>query len=357
MFKFFKKNRNLYEPPGYKERPKPDEEKEWKKGDITFITYNKKEYKVKKNVDIDNLKSIEYEEKYNYWIHINSTSDITLINNLSQIFNLHDLVIEDIISNNQRSKIENWDQYLFMVMKFIQFSEKDSSFTNKELNMILKENVLISFQDEDIEFYNPILNRVSNEKGNIRKYDITYLFYALKDLLIDHSFLVLEKIDDILEHIEDIIVSDPEPEHLEGLYDTKKDLIMIRKSIWPLRDILNKILRGDYEIFDDNMMLYYRDLYDHVIQIIDIVESFRDVVSGQIDLYMSSVSNKMNQVMQFLTIVGTIFIPLTFIAGVYGMNFKFMPELDWKYSYPAVWAVMIGVTLIMIYIFKKKDWF
>ncbi|TYB30639.1 MAG: magnesium/cobalt transporter CorA [Candidatus Mcinerneyibacterium aminivorans] len=357
MFKYFKKKRNLYEPPGYnREDDKNDNLGLRDKAEITLIKYNEKKYEIYEDVEVEELKSLE-KNKFNYWVYVNSTYDSKVIKGISDTFGFHDLVIEDIISNNQRSKIEDWNDYIFMVMKFVEFIESEASFSNKEINMILKENILFTFHNNNLKFFEPISTRIENQTGNIRKYGVSYLFYALKDFLVDHSFLVLEKIDDILEDIEDIIVENPETKYLEKLYDTKKDLIMIRKSIWPLRDILNKIVRGDFELFDENAILYYRDLYDHVIQIIDIVESFRDVVSGQIDLYMSSISNKMNKVMQFLTVIGTIFIPLTFIAGVYGMNFKYMPELEWKFSYPVVWGVMIIITLIMLLIFKKKKWF
>ena len=353
MFKFFKKKKNIGNFPG--DLDLTAKKTRDFKTKISFIRYNDKEFQIDEDIKI-----AEIEEKFNErdinWIHINNSYDYNIISQLGEKFDIHNLVVEDILNDNQRSKIEKWENYIFMVIDIITTENDKNNFFNDQLNIIFKKNLLITFNNKNINFFEPILKRIKTNVGYIRKKNISYLFYALKDFVVDNYFLVMERINDSLECLEDELIEGTSDNYLHRVYDIKKELIQLRKGSWPLRDIINKILRGDFELIDDDIRIFYRDLYDHVIQTIDVIESFRDVISGLIDLYMSSVSNKMNKIMQFLTIIGTIFIPLTFIAGIYGMNFKFMPELEWEYGYLFAWGLMGGITFIMILIFKKKKW-
>jgi len=323
---------------------------------FTFIQYDKKDITIKKELDFDSFNRFDLQDKIN-WLHINTTHDEEVLTKVGDYFGLHDLLLEDIQADNQRPKIEEFENVLFIVISIFENVEEQEGLNTDQLNIVFTENCLITFQNSDIDFYKPLLDRLKNKKSNIRQQNEEYLLYALKDFIVDRYFVVLEGISQDLENIERDIIEEPDSQEMQQIYDLKKELIAFRKSAWPLREIVNKILRDDFEKIDyQKIELYYHDLYDHIIQVMDIIESLRDVLSGLLDLYMSSVSNKMNKVMQFLTIIGTIFIPLTFIAGIYGMNFKYMPELNWEFGYPLIWLIMLIITGIMLMVFKKKDW-
>ena len=323
---------------------------------LTFIQYDKEDITIKNEVDFESFNQFDLQDKIN-WLHINTTYDEEILTKIGDYFDLHDLLLEDIQTDYQRPKIEEFENVFFIVINIFENVEEKEDINTDQLNIVFTDDCLITFQNSDIDFYSPLLARLKNKKSNIRQQAREYLLYALKDFIVDRYFVVLEKINQKLENIERDIIEDPDSQEMQEIYDLKKNLIAFRKSAWPLREIVNKILRDDFEKIDyQKIELYYHDLYDHIIQVMDIIESLRDVLSGLLDLYMSSVSNKMNKVMQFLTIIGTIFIPLTFIAGIYGMNFKYMPELNWEFGYPLIWLIMLIITGIMLMVFKKKDW-
>ena len=289
------------------------------------------------------------------WIHVTGLHSVAAVERLGQCFSLHPLVLEDILNTNQRPKLEDYGEYNFIVVKAI-YRQKDGEFATEQVSIILGSNYVISFQESEDDLFAPVRERIRGGKGRIRRMGPDYLAYALMDTIIDNYFVLLEDLGEKIELMEERLVFEPDRQMLSQIYSLKTDMLFMRKSIWPLREIVNSLERGDSKLFRDSTLLYMRDVYDHTIQVIDTLETYRDMVSGMLDIYLSSVSHKLNEVMKVLTIISTIFIPLTFLAGVYGMNFKYMPELEWQWGYPLTWAVMIGSALMMVRYFRIKKW-
>ncbi|MDH3835373.1 MAG: magnesium/cobalt transporter CorA, partial [Desulfobacteraceae bacterium] len=212
------------------------------------------------------------------------------------------------------------------------------------------------FQEIQGDVFKTVRERIRKPKTRIRKAGCDYLAYALIDAVVDNYFLILEKLGENIETLEEDLLENPSPETLQTLHEMKREMIYLRKQIWPIREMINSLVKGETSLVNESTSLFFRDIYDHTIQIIDTIESFRDILSGMLDIYLSTLSNKMNEVMKVLTIIATIFIPITFVAGIYGMNFKFMPELEWRWGYVMVWAIIVVVVGIMIGFFKKKQW-
>jgi magnesium transporter len=264
--------------------------------------------------------------------------------------------MEDIINREQRPKIDDLENYLFLVLKMLQYDEKEQKIKFEQVSLILGSTYVISFQEREGDVFNIIRKRIKEGKGRIRKMDSDYLAYSLIDAIVDNYFSILEKIGERIEDIEGEVITNPSPETLQSIYSLKRDLIFLRKSVWPLREVITKMERGEIKLITKPTELFLRDVYEHTIQVIDTIESFRDMISGLLDIYLSSISNKMNEVMKVLTIIATIFIPLTFIAGIYGMNFQNMPELGWHWGYFIVLCVMLVIGITMIIYFKRKNW-
>lgn len=290
------------------------------------------------------------------WINIDGLHDIGLIERVGKHFGLHPLVLEDIVHTDQRPKIEDHGDHLFLVLTLLQYDKVTKEVKGEQLSLIIGSNFVISFQERVGDFFDPVRARIRNGKGRIRKMKADYLAYALVDAAVDHYFAILEKLGERIEGMEGELVADPKPEKLQEIHSLKRELIYLRKSVWPLREVISTLEREESSLIQDSTALFLRDLYDHTIQVIDTVETFRDMVAGLLDIYLSSVSNRMNEVMKVLTLVATIFIPLTFIAGIYGMNFEFMPELKWHWGYPAVCLIMVFVVVAMVSFFKRKRW-
>jgi len=252
--------------------------------------------------------------------------------------------------------MEDFEDHLFVTVKMIYFDDKKNDIEAEQLSIIFGPNFVISFQEKEGDIFNPIRDRIRKARGRIRKMKADYLAYALLDTIVDHYFIVLEKLGEKIEGMEEELVAKPTPETLQSIHTLKRELIFLRKSIWPLREVVNVLERGESSLIHKSTGIYLRDVYDHTIQVVDTVETFRDMVSGMLDIYLSSVSNRMNEVMKVLTIVATIFIPLTFLAGVYGMNFKHMPELELPWGYPGLLVLMIAVGLTMVAYFRSKKW-
>ncbi len=308
------------------------------------------------------LKSIDeclpYKDKTTTtWINIDGLHEVDVIEKIGQGFGLHPLILEDILSTGQRPKIDDLEDYLFIILMMISFDEEDGELKAEQFSIVLGPDYLISFQEKVGDVFDFVRERLRKGRGRIRKMGPDYLFYALLDAIVDNYFVVLEKIAEEVEELEEKIVTEPGPQTLQTIYQLKREMIFFRKSIWPLREIISSLERRDSVLIQEKTSIFLKDVYDHTIQVIDTVETFRDMVSGMLDVYLSSVSNRMNEVMKVLTVIATIFIPLTFLAGVYGMNFKYMPELDIHWAYPVVWSVMLVIGLIMFIYFKRKRWF
>ncbi len=290
------------------------------------------------------------------WINVDGLHDVEVIKKLGDCFEIHPLVLEDIVNTDQRPKMEDFEKYIFFVLKMLYIDDKTHEIQSEQVSLILGQNYVISFQERIGDVFNVVRERIRKGKGRIRKTGTDYLAYSLIDAIIDNYFIILERIGEKVETIEQDVVSAPEPEILQQIYNLKREMIYLRKSVWPFREVINGLLREESKLIKKETQAYLRDLYDHTIQVIDTIETFRDMISGMLDIYMTSVSNKMNEVMKVLTIFAAIFIPLTFVAGIYGMNFQNMPELSLPWAYPAVWIVIIGVGVFLLFYFKHKRW-
>jgi magnesium transporter len=290
------------------------------------------------------------------WINVSGLHQVDIIEKMGDYFGLHPLVLEDILNTEHHPKIEDHVDYLFVVLKMVRFDEESSEIRAEQVSIVLGPNFVISFEEQEGEVFNHLRDRIKNRKGRVRKMKVDYLAYCLLDVIIDQYFIILEKLGERIVILEEELISEPEPATLQQLYTLKRELLFLRRSAWPLREVVNELEKGECPLIDDSTAIYLRDVYDHTIRVIDTIEIFRDMVTGMFEVYLSSVSNKMNEVMKVLTIIATIFIPLTFIAGIYGMNFRYMPELEWHWGYPLLWFVMISVAGLMLVSFRKKRW-
>ncbi|VVB52012.1 Cobalt/magnesium transport protein CorA [uncultured archaeon] len=290
------------------------------------------------------------------WINIDGLHQVDIIEKIGKKFDFHPLLLEDILNTEQRPKIEDFETHIYIVLKMLYYDDKTNEITSEQISIIFGHNFVISFQEKEGDIFDPVRERIRTGKGRTRKMGPDYLSYSLMDFIVDSYFSILEKMGENIEDVEETMITDPKPATLHGIHSLKRKMISLRKSVWPLRDVLSALERSDSLLIREPTRIYLKDVYDHTIQVIDTVETYRDVLSGMLDVYLSSISNKMNEIMKVLTIIATIFIPLTFIAGVYGMNFEFMPELRWRWGYPAIWAVMICVGISMLVYFRKKKW-
>ncbi|MFH1868799.1 MAG: magnesium/cobalt transporter CorA, partial [Candidatus Omnitrophota bacterium] len=317
-------------------------DKREEKPQISIFDYNQENFQEKHAKDVEECFPFK-ESPTVTWINIDGIHDMDIIERIGSHFGIHHLMLEDIVNTAQRPKFEDAENYIFIVLKMLYFNERENEIQSEQVSLILGHNSVISFQEKEGDIFNPIRERIRNAKGRIRKSGADYLAYTLIDSVVDNYFLILERIGDQIEDMEDELVSNPIPEKLQVIQSLKRDTIFLRKAVWPLREIISGLQRSESKLIKKQTAVYLRDLYDHTIQVIDTIESLRDIVAGMIDIYMSSLSNKMNDVMKVLTIIATIFIPITFIAGVYGMNFNpevsifNMPELNSKYGYISVW--------------------
>jgi len=291
------------------------------------------------------------------WVNIDGLHDVKVMEKVGKHFGLHALVLEDILNTEQRPKIEDFDDHIFVVLKMLYYDETDGEIRAEQISVILGSNFVLSFQERVGDIFNPLRERIRGAKGRVRKMGPDYLAYNLLDAIVDNYCVVLEKLGEQIEGMEEELVSNPTPDTLQRIHSLKREMIFLRKSVWPLREVVSRLERGESELIKDSTGIYLRDVYDHTIQVIDTIETYRDMLSGMLDIYLSSISNRMNQVMKVLTIIATIFIPLTFVAGIYGMNFEYMPELKWHWFYPkAFWLVMLGVAALMLVYFRRKKW-
>ncbi len=323
---------------------------------ISIFSYGEHGLHEDRSDTLDAVFSFKGQEEGTCWIDVEGVHQVDAIRILGESYNLHPLVLEDIVSTLQRPKVEDYDDYLFVVVKML-LPLPDGDFSAEQLSIVLGKNYVLTFQ-EGIhgDAFQPIRDRLRSSKGKIRSQGADYLAYSLLDAVVDRYFTVLENFGERLIGIEEEIALHPRTETLVQLNNLKKEVIFLRKSIWPLREVLSFLERDDTELISDTTRLFFRDVHDHAVQAIDTVETYRDLLSGMLDLYLSSLSNRTNDIMKFLTIIGTIFIPLTFIVGLYGMNFKYMPELEWHYGYYAVLILMSLLTVGMIFYFKHRKW-
>jgi magnesium transporter len=326
------------------------------KVEVTLIDYDEQTFEERPVQSVDEC--IVYKAKPTAtWINVDGVHNTTLLEKIGECFGLHRLVIEDLMNVVQRPKVEDYGEYLFVVLKMLTYDEKEGRIVPEQVSLIIGENFLLTFQEGVKGDVFPLIrDRLRSGKGKSRKMGVDYLAYALLDALVDGYFVILEKLGERIDLLEEELVARPGRAIVEQLYQLKRELLFLHKAVWPLREVVSSLVRRESPLIRETTAPYLRDVYDHVVQAIDSVEIYRDMLSTMLDLYLSSVSNRMNEIMKVLTIIATIFMPLTFLAGVYGMNFKYMPELDWKYGYFIIWTIMIAIGIGMGFYFKRKKW-
>lgn len=322
---------------------------------LSLINYNQEDVSLKK-IEEDLLDEKIVPSKNTNWLNINGLHKLETIRKVCERWNIHGLVTEDIVNTMHRPKIEFFDNYIFVIAKMHTYNKDNNSLESEQVSFILVDNTVITFQERPGDVFGELRKRIKDGKGRIRKLKADYLLYCLLDSLVDSYYNLLEEIDNELDTFEQNVISNPNPDALQGFFSLKRSLLYLRKSVWPLREITSQLAKGDNELINTKTLPYLRDLYDHVIQVVDTVETFRDLANGLTEMYLSIVNNKMNEVMKVLTVCASIFIPLTFIVGVYGMNFEYIPELKWRSSYFVLWGIMISLTIGLIVFFKKKKW-
>ncbi|MFX0154635.1 MAG: magnesium/cobalt transporter CorA [Candidatus Hodarchaeota archaeon] len=319
------------------------------------MDYNKDKYLIKEEVEaVKNLQVIE--KDFVRWIEITGLTEVERIEEIGNQFNIHPLVLEDILNPNQRPKFEDYGYFIFIVLRKLLWDEINEIFESEQISLILAENFVITFSELESDTFNPILERIRGARGRIRSMKADYLAYALIDVIVDNYFLILEIIGEIIDELEDILVKNPKPELVQSIYRLKRANIDLRKSIWPLREVINKLQREQTKLISDELQIYLKDIFDHIYRISDQLENYRDIVFGMLDMYLSSVSNRMNDIMKVLTIISTVFIPLSFLTGFYGMNFIHMPEFSNPVAYPILIIIMILIAITMLIFFKRKNW-
>jgi magnesium transporter len=323
---------------------------------ITLIDYDEANFQEREVKTVEQC--FAFREKPSVtWINVDGVYQVEVIEKLGNCFGLHPLVLEDILNTDQRPKMEVYGDYIYIVLKMLYDSELNRSAETEQVSLILGSNFVISFQEgKEGDVFNPVRERIRGDKGLIRKMGSDYLAYSLIDTIVDNYFLILENLGERIELLEEELVAHPTTTTLQEIQKIKYQMVFVRRAVWPLREVISGLGRKESPLIKETTEIYLRDVYDHTVQVMDTIETYREMLSGMLDIYLSSVSNRLNSVMKVLTIIATIFMPLTFIAGIYGMNFKYMPELEWRWGYPAVWLIVVVIGISMLIYIKKKKW-
>jgi len=290
------------------------------------------------------------------WVDVVGIHEPRVIGEIGSQFKIHPLLMEDIMNTTQRPKIDDLGKYICLIVKLIRFDEAAGELRIEQLSLVFNDDVVLSFQESDSGIFRPLRERLRNGLGRIRAMGTDYLVYTLLDAVVDHYFVVMEWMGEKIDRFEDEVVAAPKRETLRNIQQLRDEILLVRRSVWPLREVVSLLERAESPLIDKTTAIYFRDVYEHTIQVMDTVDTYRDILSGMFDIYLSSISNRLNEVMKVLTIIATLFMPLTFLAGVYGMNFEHMPELKWRYGYFLLWGVMIAVALGMLVFFRRKKW-
>lgn len=330
-------------------------ERKIEKARISIIDYDKENYSITEDTTID--KSAEYLNRpTTTWIKVAGLHDDNIMAEFCERFGFHSLTLEDVMNTGQRVKLESFEDYTLIIVKAIYFIDNTEDMVEEQLSLIFGDGFIVTFQENDDDLLTPLVDRIKSNRGFIRKMGADYLAYATIDTIVDGYYSILDMIAERVEGLEKELIKNPDMKILNEINRLKTDTSLLYKSIWPLRAILSKFEAGGAKYISKSTAVFIRDVYDHTLQILEITQSFNEMLTGMMEIYMSSVSNRMNEIMKVLTIIATIFIPLSFITGIYGMNFKFMPELKWKLGYLSVWGVFILVALGMLLYFKRKGW-
>lgn len=319
---------------------------------MTLFQYNEKEVTEESITDLD---SVDTENTNVSWLNIDGLHDAEVIRKVGEKFSIHSLLLEDVLNTNHRPKIEEYPDCVFIVLKMLHIDD-NTVCSLEQVSLVLKKNLVLSFQEQPQDVLDPMRNRIRKGKGKIRSMGADYLLYRILDSIIDGYFVTLDQIGEQIEAVERELILASNDSVIQKIYSLRQQMLYIRKAVQPLRDVTNQLQHEETQLISDGISAYLRDLYDHTIQVIDAVDTFRDILGNMLDNYLSLMSHRMNSVMKVLTIIGSIFIPLTFIAGIYGMNFEYMPELAWQWGYFAVWGVMIVITMCMLGLMRWKKW-
>jgi magnesium transporter len=322
---------------------------------VTFMDYSPDHLDESADADLESCLGL-HDADSTTWLNVYGLHDETVLGRIGEKWNLHPLVQEDVVNTHQRPKVEDYGDYLYIVCRMVRWDERTHQIDSEQISIILAGGDVLTFQEKPGDVFAGVRERLRKGKGRIRGAGGDYLAYALLDSVVDHYFVVLETFADRIEDLEEDLLSDPREEQLQEIHKLKREMILARRAVQPMREVLRSMLISESKLIGEQTVLFLRDVHDHIIQVTDAVDSFRDLLGGLQDLYLSSVSHRMNEVMKVLTIAATIFVPLTFVAGIYGMNFEWMPELRWKWSYPALWVFFIVAGGGMVALFRRKKW-
>lgn len=322
---------------------------------ITLIDYSEDFYE-HREIDKRELSRLKSRESGVRWINVEGLHETDVLEKIGEVFNLHPLVLEDILNTDQRPKIDINDEYIYISAKKLAYDGGLDEFDIEQVSFILGKDFIVSIAEKDTDVFEPVIKRLKQGMSRFRKMGADYLVYCLLDVIVDNYFTVLEAYGEKVEIVEDQMVVRTTAQTLRTIHKLKRQILFLHKSVWPLREVLSLLERGESLLVKESTGIYLRDLYDHVIQVMDTTETLRDILASMLDVYLSSTSNRMNEIMKVLTIISTVFMPLSFIVGVYGMNIPNMPELSWPWMYPALWLVMASIAAVMLVFFKKKKW-
>lgn len=322
---------------------------------IAIYKYNEQSFELS---EPDSIHHHAFSESNDYvtWVNIEGLHDVKLLDSIGKHYKLHPLIIEDILNTDQRPKIEVYKEYIFISIKTIEYDKIVNDFIIEQQSIVIGKNYVLSFGERDTDIFEPIISRLKSGVGRGRMLGADYMAYSLLDIIVDNYYSIIEGISDRIEAIEDETIERATSDTLKNIRRLRRQVLFLNKFVWPLREIMSTLERRESDLINESVEAYIRDLYDHVIQVLDTSETLRDILTSIIDIYISNSSNKMNEIMKVLTIISTVFMPLSFIVGVYGMNIANMPELHWKWMYPTLWAIMIFISIIMLVYFKKKKW-
>ena len=323
--------------------------------DISVINYDEARFEEKGVTDVEGLEPYLSAPGVT-WIHVRGLSDQNRINRIADLFKLHPLTTEDILNSTQRPKMEDMVSYVFVSVKVLRRRKQTAGVSIDQVSFIIGKKFVLSFIEDNNELFETVREKLRKYKGKIRKMGSDYLGYRLLGAVIDGYFAILEDFGEKLSSLEDKVVTDPNPKVLRAVHSLRIEMALLYRSVWPLREVVGALTREELPVIRESTETYFRDLYGHTVQIIETMETDREMISDMLDIYVSSMSNRMNEIMKVLTVIATIFIPMTFLAGVWGMNFKYMPELNQRWAYPAFWLLMVAIAVFMLLWFRRKKW-
>jgi magnesium transporter len=321
---------------------------------ISMVTYDESQVQFKEDVQLQDL--FKPGDGETLWIMVQGLHEVRVVEAIGSYFQLHPLILEDILNTTQRPKIEDLGDYLFVVLRMLHQEDDSADIGSEQVSMVIGPNLVLTFLESHRAHFQGVTERIRSGKGRIRRGGSDYLAYCIIDAVVDKYFVVLERLAERIELLEEQVATHPTPDTVQGIHKLKTGMVHLRRSIWPLREVLSRLVSGQSSLIRQVTLPYLRDVYDHAIHVIDAMETYRDIVSGMLDIYLSSVSNKLNEIMKVLTIIATLFIPLTFVTSWYGMNFKTMPELDWRWGYPMVVAIAVSISITMLITFRRRGW-